>query len=62
MRKSLALAALPGNGQGENTMRELTVFDRVLMLLKTLASTVVWIVSLAATLIRGKVKGTSIES
>lgn len=43
-------------------MRELTVFDRVLMLLKTLASTVVWIVSLAATLIRGKVKGTSIES
>ena len=40
-------------------MSEPTFIDRVLMLFKTIASIVVWIVALVATLIRGKVKGSS---
>lgn len=42
-------------------MSEPTLIDRALMLVKTLASTVAWILALGATLIRGKVKGSSNE-
>lgn len=35
-------------------MSEPTFIDRVLMLLKTLASTVAWVVGLVADIIRGK--------
>lgn len=43
-------------------MKEPTLIERAFMLVKTLASTVAWIVALVATLIRGKVKSTSGES
>lgn len=38
-------------------MKEPTLADRAVMLVKTLASVVAWIVSLVATLVRGKVQG-----
>lgn len=37
-------------------MTEPTAFNRVVMMVKTLASTVIWIAALAATMIRGRAK------
>lgn len=43
-------------------MNEPTLLDRALMLVKTLAGTVAWIVALLLTLVRGKVSKRSIKS
>lgn len=40
-------------------MAEPTIIERIMMMFKTLASTVVWIVALAATMVRGRVKNSS---
>lgn len=40
-------------------MNEPTLLDRVIMLVKTLASTVAWIAALVATLIRDRAKGSA---